>query len=407
MSWISIFILIVALFLFTQSLLSLYLMTYSWEYPERLFSSQAPASYLSARLSFSVLLAARHEEAVIYETIKRVWKANYPSLLLEIIVICSSDDTDTIAEAQRAIRDLGSERIRVATFSNLPINKPHALNVGFQHTVNQIITIFDAGDDIDPNIFNMVNTVMIKERVGIVQAGIQLMNFNGRWFGIHNCLEYFFWFKSRLHFHSKVGMTPLGRNTVFIRRELVERIRGWDEQCLIEEADIGLRLSVSGEPIRVVYDAQHVTREETPESVSSFIKQRAQWQQGFLQVLWKGSWLSLPHLSQRLLALFTLTYPYAQAIITLLWPLIVAEMFFMNAPVLVTMVSFLPLYGLFFQFVISTAGAFLFAREYNLRFSVLNLIGMAITFLPYQWILGISTIRGTYREIKKQLVESR
>lgn len=396
MSWISLFVLIIALFLFVESLLSLYLMVYSWEHPERLFSSQAPASYLSARLSFSVLLAARHEEAVIYETIQRVWRANYPAQLLEIIVICSSDDRGTIAEAHRAIRDLGSARIRVATFSTLPINKPHGLNVGFQHTGNQIITIFDAGDDIDPNIFNMVNTVMLKERVGIVQAGVQLMNFNDHWYGIHNCLEYYFWFKSRLHFHSRVGMIPLGGNTVFLRRELVERLGGWDEQCLTADADIGLRLSVLGEPIRVVYDARHVTREETPESVSSFIRQRTRWQQGFLQVLWKGSWRSLPRLSQRLLALYTLSYPYTRAIITLLWPLTIAAIFFLKAPTLTTMVFFLPLYGLLFKFTISVAGAFLFAREYQLRFSMLNLIGMAITFLPYQWLLGISAIRTVF-----------
>lgn len=396
MSWISLFALIVALFLFAQSLLSLFLKVYSWEHPERLFSSQAPASYLSARLSFSVLLPARHEEAVIYETIQRVWRANYPAQMLEIIVICSIDDRGTIAEAYRAMRDLGSERIRVATFSNLPVNKAHALNVGFQQTRNQIISIFDAEDDIDPNIFNMVNTVMLKERVGIVQAGVQLMNFQDHWFGMHNCLEYFFWFKSRLHFHSRVGLIPLGGNAVFLRRELVERVGGWDEQCLMEDADIGLRLSVLGEPIRVVYDARHVTREETPESVSAFIRQRNRWQQGFLQLLWKGSWQSLPRLSQRLLALYTLSYPYVLALIAPLWSFTIAAIFFLKAPALATMVFFLPLYGLLFQFATSVAGAFFFAREYKLRFSVLNLIGMAITFLPYQWLLSISAIRTVF-----------
>ena len=123
---------------------------------------------------------------------------------------------------------------------------------------------------------------MIKEGVGVVQSGVQLMNFNDHWFGIHNCLEYFFWFKSRLHFYAQVGMIPLGGNTVFVRRELLERVKGWDEHCLTEDADIGLRLSVLGERIRVVYDSQHVTREETPDSVASFIRQRTRWQQGFL-----------------------------------------------------------------------------------------------------------------------------
>ncbi len=402
MNWLSLVLLIIAFVLFGQAMLSLNLMLYSWEHPERLYASRAPASYLAARLSFTVLLPARHEVAVIYETIRRIWAANYPSPLLEIAVICHADDKGTISEAQRAIRDIGSHRIHVETFSEPPINKPHGLNVGLQRTSNQIVTIFDAEDDIDPNIFNMVNTVMLKEGIGIVQAGVQLMNFNDHWFGIHNCLEYFFWFKSRLHFHSKVGMIPLGGNTVFIRRDLIERVGGWDEHCLTEDAEVGLRLSLLGEPIRVVYDAQHVTREETPNSTASFIRQRTRWHQGFLQVLRKGTWLALPKLSQKFLAFYTLSYPIFQAMLVLLWPLTIVAMFSLKEHVLVAILTFLPLYSLLLQFVVTAVGAFMFTKEYGLKFSFPKLIGMAITFLPFQWLQGISAVRGVYRELRNQ-----
>ncbi len=398
----SFIILLISLALFVQSLFSLYLMLYSWEHPERLEASRGPRSFLPSQLSFTILLPARHEEAVIYETIKRVWAANYPSDLLEIVVICHADDTGTIAEAQRAIREIGSQRIRVETFSTPPINKPRGLNVGFQRTRNQVVTIFDAEDDIDPDIFNVVNTIMLEERVGIVQAGVQLMNFRDHWFAIHNCMEYFFWFKSRLHFHAKVGMIPLGGNTVFIRRDLLERVSGWDEQCLTEDADIGLRLSALGEPIRVVYEAQHVTREETPESVGSFIRQRTRWQQGFLQVLRKGTWLALPRLKQRLLAIYTLSFPFLQALLILLWPLTIFTILWLKVPVLVAMVSFLPLYALLFQFIATAVGAFMFTREYGLKFPGFKLMSMALTFLPFQWLLSISAIRGVYRELRRQ-----
>ncbi len=197
-------------------------------------------------------------------------------------------------------------------------------------------------------------------------------------------------------------MIPLGGNTVFLRRDLIARVGGWDEQCLTEDADIGLRLSVLGEPIRVVYDARYVTREETPDSVGSFIRQRTRWQQGFLQVLWKGSWLGLPRLSQRILAFYTLSFPYVQAIIVLLWPLTIVGMLLLKESDLVTMWSFLPLYSLFLQFVVTILGAFMFTREYGLRFSFLNLVSMVITFLPFQWLLGISSVRGAYRELSKQ-----
>jgi cellulose synthase/poly-beta-1,6-N-acetylglucosamine synthase-like glycosyltransferase len=392
----------ISLVLLVQSALSLYLMLYSWEYPERLYSSGAPTSYLSPRLSFSVLLPARHEEAVIYETIKRVWGGHYPPHLLEVVVVCHADDTGTIAEARRAIRDLDSRRIHLEVFSSPPINKPHGLNVGFQRTSNQIVTIFDAEDDIDPDIFNMVNTVMIKEGVGVVQDGVQLMNFADHWFGINNCLEYFFWFKSELHFYSKVGMIPLGGNTVFFRRDLLARVGGWDEHCLTEDAEIGLRLSVLGERNRVIYDAQHVTREETPDSVGAFIRQRTRWHQGFVQILRKGTWRTLPYFRQRLLAFYTFSYPLYQAVVLLLWPMNIMEALWLKENLLVTIVTFLPLYALLLQFLATAVGAFLFTKEYGLRFSLFRLVLMTFIFLPLQLLLGISAVRGVYRELRGQ-----
>ena len=135
MNLLSYAVLFISVLLFIQSTFSLYLMLYSWESAEKLLSIAAPSSFLAPRYSFSALLPARHEEAVIYQTIQRVWSANYPSQLLEIVVICHADDAGTIAEARRAIRAIGSPLVRVEIFSAAPINKPHALNIGLKRTL--------------------------------------------------------------------------------------------------------------------------------------------------------------------------------------------------------------------------------------------------------------------------------
>ena len=114
--------------------------------------------------------------------------------------------------------------MRVITFSDKPINKPHGLNVGLRNTTHEVVTIFDSEDDIHPDIFNIVNTVMSTEGARVVQCGVQLMNYHSRWFSALNVLEYFFWFKSRLHYHAALGMTPLGGNTVFFARTPVKNV---------------------------------------------------------------------------------------------------------------------------------------------------------------------------------------
>ncbi|HWE60217.1 MAG TPA: glycosyltransferase, partial [Chloroflexota bacterium] len=256
---------------------TIYLMLYAWNRMETYATAQAPHAFRVPSLSFTVLLPARHEEEVIGETIKRVMRANYPRRLLEAIVICEVNDTGTIATAQAAIDELATQGIfgaRVITFDDKPINKPHGLNKALPLARHDVITIFDAEDGIHADIFNVINTVMLNEGVRVVQSGVQLMNFDSTWFAAHNVLEYYFWFKSRLHWHASHGMTPLGGNTIFFNSDLLRTIGGWDETNLTEDADIGIRLSSMGERVRVVYDDRYVTQEETPPNLKGFIKQR-------------------------------------------------------------------------------------------------------------------------------------
>src|SRR5690348_11108125 len=201
--------LVLSILLTIQSAYTLYLMLYTWDSPESYVKAKAPSTFLPATRSFTVMLPARHEEDVIQSTIERVVRANYPSHLLEVVVICKTDDQGTIQKASEKIGRLQAEgitNVSVLTFSTPPTNKPHGLNVGLAATSNEVVTIFDSEDDIHPDIFNVINTVMLQEGVNVVQSGVQLMNFESNWYSTLNVLEYFFWFKSRLHYHAGAGM---------------------------------------------------------------------------------------------------------------------------------------------------------------------------------------------------------
>ena len=313
---------LVSILVTIQSAHTLYLTLYTWDRPKS--EASAPEEFRPPRLSFTVMLPARHEEEVIQTTIGRVAEAIYPMHLIQILVICSADDPGTIGKAEEKISELrreGTDNTSVVVFRDDPVNKPHGLNCGLSHAANDVITIFDAEDDPHPDIFNVVNTIMQDEQVKVVQAGVQLMNFDSTWYSTLNVLEYFFWFKSRLHYHARIGAIPLGGNTVFFDRELISRIGGWDERNLTEDADIGLRLSAADERVRIVYDDRYVTKEETPPTLAQFIRQRTRWNQGFMQTLRKGAWRELPTRKQRRLAWYTLAFPQGQALLGLYVPL--------------------------------------------------------------------------------------
>ncbi len=394
---------VLSILLTIQSVYTLYIMLYTWDRPEAYQKAKAPERFLPPQKSFTVMLPARHEEDVIQSTIERVIRANYPLSLLEVVVICSIDDTGTIAKAQQKIAQLhrkGVDNVRVVAFKNKPINKPHGLNVGLRTTRNEIVTIFDAEDDIHPDIFNVVNTVMLEEYVPVLQCGVQLMNYQSKWYSALNVLEYFFWFKSRLHYHAHLGMTPLGGNTVFFTRQVLQRVGGWDEHDLTEDADIGIRISLLGEPIRVVYDDRYVTREETPPTLSQFIKQRTRWSQGFLQTLLKGEWKQLPKLGQRIMAIYTLGFPIVQAVLGLYMLVSLLMMFTLKIPVLIAITLDLPFYLLVAHFTLTVIGLYEFTNAHGLKPTWKTLLVMALGYLPYQWVLAYASVRATLRQLR-------
>jgi hypothetical protein len=59
----------------------------------------------------------------------------------------------------------------------------------------------------------------------------------------------------------------------------------------------------------------------------------------------------------------------------------------------------LPVYGVILQMLTNVAGAVLLAREYNERLPWWMVARMPLTYLPYQWLLGFSACRATWRHL--------
>jgi cellulose synthase/poly-beta-1,6-N-acetylglucosamine synthase-like glycosyltransferase len=216
---------------------------------------------------------------------------------------------------------------------------------------------------------------------------------------VFNCLEYFFHYKSRLHFNARAGMVPLGGNTVFVRRNLVTQVGGWDVRCLTEDADIGVRLSALGEPMRVIYDTRWVTREETPHTIRALVKQRTRWHQGFLQILTKRDWRRIPGRRSRLLALLTFGQPLLDGFLVCAVPLIPLAVLYLRLPVIVALVSLTPLYVLGLQLLMTLVGVLEFGRAYGERVPMALIARLPFTYLPYQSLIAFSALRATVRHV--------
>ena len=402
---INLFVFLLSILMILQGSFTLWWMLYAWNHPESVEKNKSPKEFSIPTLSFSAIVPARHEEKVIASTIDALSNINYPEELKETIIVCKFDDVRTIIQVQNAIERIGKSNIRLEIFYDSSTNKPHALNIGLGRATKDVIVVFDAEDEPNQDIYNVANTVMSEQNVDVLQSGVQLMNYRSTWFSTLNVLEYFFWFKSTLHFFAKSGIIPLGGNTVFFKKEKINLVSGWDEECLLtEDADIGIRLSVNNTKIQIVYDEKHVTKEESPLELSGFIKQRTRWSQGFLQILKKGDWLQLESVKLQLLAGYILLSPILQALFFLYIPFSVLIILFFKLPVWIVMISVIPLYILLLQLVTFNVGLYLFTKDYQLKYPFWMPAKIVFTFLPFQFILGLSSVRAVLRMFTKNNV---
>ncbi len=135
-------------------------------------------------------------------------------------------------------------------------------------------------------------------------------------------------------------------------------------------------------------------------SVAQFIKQRTRWNQGFLQILFKGEWKKLEKFSQRLLACYALTLPELQAFFALMVPISLVMFLFVKLPLWIAMLTFLPLYCFILTVFIDLAGLHEFLKAHNRTWSWREAMIMIVAFFPYQWLLSFGAIRAIIRYIR-------
>ena len=374
-------------------------MLHAWRTPETLQATRFSQSDGRCELSFSLLVPARHEEGVLEHTIDRLSAARHPDF--EIVIIVGHDDPGTSAVAQKLAQTY-PQRVRIVVDHHEQKNKPRALNTALREVRGDVVGVFDAEDQVHHDLLRHVDHAMRSTGAHVIQGGVQLINFQSSWYSLRNCLEYYFWFRSRLHLQAEKGFIPLGGNTVFVRTDVLRAAGGWDGNCLAEDCDLGVRLSSNGSPVVVSYDPLMVTREETPDTLVGLFKQRTRWNQGFVQVYRKGDWRRLPGFRQRLLARYTLATPFIQTFAGLSIPVGVAIGVLSEVPVVVALLSFAPLLPTLAILAFEVAGLHDFGLQYRLKVGLLHYLKLIVGGPFYQVVLAAAAVRAVWRELRGQ-----
>lgn len=375
---------------------SLALKLYAWRVPAGLdeVGYRSPGE---PHLGFSLIVPARDEVAVLGRTVEALVRQDHPRF--EILIVVSGDDDEPTRQV--ALRLEGAHhQVKIVMVRGERKNKPLALNEALPHCRYDIVGVIDAESIVAPSLLRHVDYRFRETEADTVISGVQLFNVNPSWWSLQNCLEYYFWFRSRLHYQAVHGFVPYSGNSIFIRSNWLFQLDGWDPDCLAEDCELGVRMSARGAVTTVAYDPALTTREETPGSLKALYHQRVRWMQGFLQTYRKGAWKSLPGHRQKLLARYTLMMPHMQAVAGAAAPLAIITAIMLKLPVGIALLTFLPLLPALTNLAVDMVAYCEFSRMYGQKSRWYYYPALAFGMFPYQFVLSAAALTAVYREYR-------
>lgn len=426
------FLVVISLFMLLVAVTTLTFQLYKWWRPEH----NDPDRYGfpdRPQLPGVILVPMRHEEAVAGHTLERLANLDHPDYWV-VPIIDHPDDPGTAAIAHAKAAEYPGRVLVAAYPEDTDVhNKPIGLNAAVR-MLDEIgvhyewIGIADAEDLFHPDLLRMVDYRFRRTGAGIVQCGVQLMNFSadpgqlalpaGRlprsrrwlranasgWWRAANVLEYYKWFQSRLKLQAATRVMPLGGNTVFFRRRFLDALRDrygayWDEECLTEDCKIGIVASVLGYDVDVVYVDEMVTREETPDTLRGLVRQRVRWMQGFIQVFTEGEWLALPQAWQKVLAVYVLGFQFFQAFAIVFSPFALALALGHKSPIVVALLATVPLGISLLTIALDLLMLRQFGRTFGQQVRVRDYLGVALGGYPYQVVLSLAGVWALLRHL--------
>ena len=227
----------------------------------------------------SVMVPLFREENIARRLVGRLERLTYPKELLDICLV--TEETDQVT------RDaLSSARLprwmRVITVPDGSLKtKPRALNFALDFCRGSIIGIYDAEDAPDPDQIDRVvqHFQNSPPEVGCVQGALDYYNSDQNWLARCFTIEYATWFRVMLPGLERLGLVlPLGGTTLFLRRDTIEALGGWDAHNVTEDADLGVRLARFGYRTEMM---ACVTGEEANCRLWPWVKQRSRWLKGY------------------------------------------------------------------------------------------------------------------------------
>jgi cellulose synthase/poly-beta-1,6-N-acetylglucosamine synthase-like glycosyltransferase len=235
----------------------------------------------------SAIIPARDEEAVLTREnniVDSLAASDYPRERLEVILAVTATKDRTLEVAQAYARKYPG-LVKVLSLPK-PEGKPKALNEALKVSLGDVIAVFDADGFVAPHALRKAVATLLGRDAAAVQGRILSLNAGQSFVARVVAMEEKGWDNMVMEGRDELGLfVPLRGTNFYIRREVLERIGGWDPQSLAEDADLSARLHEAG--YRIVYQPESILWQESPPRLSILIPQRVRWFRGYIETAFK------------------------------------------------------------------------------------------------------------------------
>jgi len=220
---------------------------------------------------------------MLIETLDALARLDYPRY--EVLVIDNNTKDPAVWQPVEAhCRKLGS-RFRFFHVDPLSGYKSGALNYALRHTAPgaEVIGVIDSDYIVEPDWLRDLAPQFTRPGTAIVQAPQDYRD------GGCNAFKAMIYAEYRGFFY--IGMvTRNERNAIIqhgtmtlVRREALEKVGGWSEWCITEDAELGLMIFRAGH--EAVYIPHSYGRGVMPDSFANYRNQRFRWAYGAMQII--------------------------------------------------------------------------------------------------------------------------
>ncbi|MEM3641368.1 MAG: glycosyltransferase family 2 protein, partial [Candidatus Bathyarchaeia archaeon] len=210
-------------------------------------------------------------------------KLNYPADKKEIIIVEDGSMDGTLDICRKYAEKHAGVKILHKPTSN---GKPSALNYGIKNAKGEIVGIFDADNVPASDVLLNVCKYFEDPEVAAVQGRTLSINSEENMLSKFISYEETVWNETYLRGKDALNLfVHLKGSCQFIRRDVLERLQGFDEDALSEDMEISARLTEKGYKIRYASDAR--SWQESPTELKQLFGQRTRWFRGTMEVALK------------------------------------------------------------------------------------------------------------------------